>query len=67
MPFLGGILLLSAFYVITRIGRGSGYKVSELSSMAEGQTLAVGGKEIEVSKVDCCTYLMMNMIIACST
>lgn len=32
----------------TRIGRSSGYKVSELESMEEGQSLLVGGKEIEV-------------------
>ncbi|KAG7470061.1 hypothetical protein MATL_G00135250 [Megalops atlanticus] len=30
------------------IGRGTGYKSSELENLAEGQTLMVGGKEIEV-------------------
>ncbi|XP_006636185.3 DNA repair and recombination protein RAD54B [Lepisosteus oculatus] len=30
------------------IGRGTGYKSSELESLAEGQSLMVGGKEIEV-------------------
>ncbi|XP_022085624.1 DNA repair and recombination protein RAD54B-like [Acanthaster planci] len=30
------------------IGKGRGYKSSELSSMAEGHTLCIGGKEIEV-------------------
>ncbi|KPP60515.1 DNA repair and recombination protein RAD54B-like [Scleropages formosus] len=30
------------------IGRGTGYRSSELESLAEGQTLMVGGKEIEV-------------------
>uniref|UniRef100_A0A3Q2ZRC8 RAD54 homolog B n=1 Tax=Kryptolebias marmoratus TaxID=37003 RepID=A0A3Q2ZRC8_KRYMA len=30
------------------IGRGSGYKVSELASLSEGETLMVGGKEVEV-------------------
>ncbi|XP_061572763.1 DNA repair and recombination protein RAD54B isoform X1 [Cololabis saira] len=30
------------------IGKGSGYKVSELASLSEGQTLMIGGKEIEV-------------------
>ncbi|KAF3691906.1 DNA repair and recombination protein RAD54B [Channa argus] len=30
------------------IGKGSGYKVSELSSLSEGQTLFIGGKEVEV-------------------
>ncbi|KAM9782714.1 DNA repair and recombination protein RAD54B [Neosynchiropus ocellatus] len=30
------------------IGRGSGYKVSQLLSLSEGETLMVGGKEVEV-------------------
>ncbi|KAL0985358.1 hypothetical protein UPYG_G00155900 [Umbra pygmaea] len=30
------------------IGKGSGYKVSELSSLCEGETLMVGGKQVEV-------------------
>ena len=30
------------------IGRGTGYKPSELADMKEGSTLVVGGKEIEV-------------------
>lgn len=30
------------------IGKGSGYKVSELTSLSEGETLMIGGKEIEV-------------------
>ncbi|XP_048881029.1 DNA repair and recombination protein RAD54B isoform X1 [Brienomyrus brachyistius] len=30
------------------IGRGSGYKCSELETLMEGQTLMVGGKEVEV-------------------
>ncbi|MFT7816245.1 DNA repair and recombination protein RAD54B isoform X1 [Arapaima gigas] len=33
------------------IGRGTGYKCSELESLSEGQTLMVGGKEIEVMGV----------------
>ncbi|XP_028985049.1 DNA repair and recombination protein RAD54B [Betta splendens] len=33
------------------IGKGSGYKVSELASLSEGQTLMVGGKEVEVMGV----------------
>ncbi|XP_066532072.1 DNA repair and recombination protein RAD54B [Hoplias malabaricus] len=33
------------------IGRGSGYKASELESLSEGQTLMVGGKQIEVMGV----------------
>ncbi|XP_029959373.1 DNA repair and recombination protein RAD54B [Salarias fasciatus] len=30
------------------IGKGSGYKVSQLASLSEGETLMVGGKEVEV-------------------
>ena len=30
------------------IGRGTGYKTSELSGLVEGSTLIVGGKEVEV-------------------
>uniref|UniRef100_A0A3B3BE28 RAD54 homolog B n=1 Tax=Oryzias melastigma TaxID=30732 RepID=A0A3B3BE28_ORYME len=30
------------------IGKGSGYKVSELASLSEGETLMVGGKQVEV-------------------
>ncbi|XP_053343890.1 DNA repair and recombination protein RAD54B isoform X1 [Clarias gariepinus] len=33
------------------IGRGSGYKASELESLCEGQTLTIGGKQIEVMGV----------------
>ncbi|KAJ3597260.1 hypothetical protein NHX12_000788 [Muraenolepis orangiensis] len=33
------------------IGKGSGYKVSELASLCEGETLMVGGKEVEVMGV----------------
>ncbi|KAM4792209.1 DNA repair and recombination protein RAD54B isoform 1-T1 [Cyanocitta cristata] len=33
------------------IGRGTGYKAKELESLDEGQTLMVGGKEIEVMGV----------------
>ncbi|NXG74575.1 RA54B protein, partial [Baryphthengus martii] len=33
------------------IGRGTGYKSKELDSLNEGQTLMVGGKEIEVMSV----------------
>ncbi|XP_026857007.2 DNA repair and recombination protein RAD54B isoform X1 [Electrophorus electricus] len=33
------------------IGRGSGYKASELESLDEGQTLMVGGKQVEVMGV----------------
>uniref|UniRef100_A0A3Q0S1V0 RAD54 homolog B n=1 Tax=Amphilophus citrinellus TaxID=61819 RepID=A0A3Q0S1V0_AMPCI len=33
------------------IGKGSGYKVSELSSLSEGETLMIGGKEVEVMGV----------------
>uniref|UniRef100_A0A6Q2YHJ7 RAD54 homolog B n=1 Tax=Esox lucius TaxID=8010 RepID=A0A6Q2YHJ7_ESOLU len=30
------------------IGKGSGYKVSELASLCEGETLTIGGKQVEV-------------------
>ncbi|XP_072107979.1 DNA repair and recombination protein RAD54B isoform X1 [Mobula birostris] len=30
------------------IGRGTGYKLKELASLSEGQTLMIGGKEIEI-------------------
>uniref|UniRef100_A0A8D3B9S1 RAD54 homolog B n=1 Tax=Scophthalmus maximus TaxID=52904 RepID=A0A8D3B9S1_SCOMX len=33
------------------IGKGSGYKVSVLASLSEGQTLMIGGKEVEVMGV----------------
>ncbi|KAM9851618.1 DNA repair and recombination protein RAD54B [Aulostomus maculatus] len=33
------------------IGKGSGYKVSELVSLSEGETLMIGGKEVEVMGV----------------
>ncbi|XP_030226040.1 DNA repair and recombination protein RAD54B isoform X1 [Gadus morhua] len=33
------------------IGKGSGYKVSELAALCEGETLMVGGKEVEVMGV----------------
>lgn len=33
------------------IGKGSGYKVSELASLCDGQTLMIGGKEVEVMGV----------------
>ncbi|XP_078143332.1 DNA repair and recombination protein RAD54B [Centroberyx gerrardi] len=33
------------------IGKGSGYKVSELASLCEGETLMIGGKEVEVMGV----------------
>ncbi|KAL7393127.1 hypothetical protein ABVT39_006866 [Epinephelus coioides] len=33
------------------IGKGSGYKVSQLASLSEGETLMIGGKEVEVMGV----------------
>ncbi|XP_056142527.1 DNA repair and recombination protein RAD54B [Lampris incognitus] len=33
------------------IGKGSGYKVSQLASLCEGETLMIGGKEVEVMGV----------------
>lgn len=38
-------------YLFTLFHAGSGYKVSELASLSEGQTLMVGGKEVEVMGV----------------
>ena len=35
-------------YLFSRIGKSSGYKTSELQTLGEGHTLAIGGKEIEV-------------------
>ena len=32
-----------------RIGKGRGYKANELTTFSEGQTLCVGGKQVEVS------------------
>jgi len=31
-----------------RIGRGCGYKLSELQTLSDGQMLVIGGKQIEV-------------------
>ena len=31
-----------------RIGKATGYKMSELSGLVEGSTLVIGGKQIEV-------------------
>lgn len=33
-----------------RIAKGTGYKSSELESLQEGNTLCIGGKEIEVRR-----------------
>lgn len=33
-----------------RIAKGTGYKSSELESLQEGNTLCIGGKEIEVKR-----------------
>ena len=33
---------------VFRIGKATGYKLSELSGLVEGSTLVVGGKQIEV-------------------
>lgn len=35
-------------FSVTCVCVGSGYKVSELASLSEGETLMVGGKEVEV-------------------
>lgn len=41
----------SSNIVIVYLYVGSGYKVSELASLSEGQTLMIGGKEVEVMGV----------------
>ena len=33
-----------------RIGKATGYKLSELSGLVEGSTLVIGGKQIEVNR-----------------
>ena len=38
----------SSFTVLCSIGKGAGYKRSELSALSDGSTLVVGGKELEV-------------------
>lgn len=40
------------------VSRGSGYKSSELETLQEGQSLRVGGKELEV----CCVMCYKNII-----
>ena len=40
--------VLCVFVCICSIGRGTGYRSSELSGLVEGSTLVIGGKEIEV-------------------
>ena len=49
-------LLWSFCFPCTRIGKGSGYRPSELESMMEGHTLCVGGKEIEVGFTEFSVY-----------
>lgn len=41
-----------------RIGKGTGYKLSELNDLLSGQTLIVGRKEIEVSKSFSCYFAL---------
>ena len=44
------LILLITMYVCTfRIGKATGYKLSELSGLVEGSTLIIGGKQIEVN------------------
>ena len=43
----------------TSIGKGTGYRNSELSGLVEGSTLVVGGKEIEVTRY-CCLMVMSS-------
>lgn len=37
------------FFLLHRLGKGSGYKIAQLESLTEDETLFVGGKEIQVS------------------
>ena len=37
-----------SLFQYSRIGKARGYKAGELSKFTEGQTLLIGGKEIEV-------------------
>ena len=39
------------------IGKGAGYKRSELSALCDGSTLVVGGKELEVHVQVCASTL----------
>ena len=45
------------------IGKGSGYKKSEVSGLVEGSTLLVGGKEIEVRKRTLTVYVYPECFI----
>lgn len=36
-------------FLLHRLGKGSGYKIAQLESLTEDETLFVGGKEIQVS------------------
>lgn len=38
-----------AIFLLHRLGKGSGYKIAQLESLTEDETLFVGGKEIQVS------------------
>lgn len=40
--------LTDLYIVYLRIGKGSGYRSAELATLKEDETLAVGGKEIQV-------------------
>ena len=66
MPEMAAILnfkwltvFLSKFFY--RIGRSSGYRTSELETLADGQMLVIGGKEIEVDTI--CGYHISHVVI----
>ena len=51
-----GVVFLFIYVVVAMvysIGRGIGYKKSELCDLSDGSTLIVGGKEVEVSMCMC--------------
>jgi len=45
------IIIVSQLVLVVHACLGSGYKVSELASLSEGESLMIGGKEVEVMGV----------------
>ena len=48
MPLLAGSVTNIHILFLFSIGKATGYKTSELATLAEGHTLVIGSKEIEV-------------------
>ena len=48
------------------IGKGTGYKLSELTGLVEGSTLVIGGKQIEVHCVCVCMRACVRACISCA-